>query len=425
MTSEAKLASRRIVELVTKHHRFRANCLNMIPSENVTSPSLRELIASDLMHRYGEYEQQNIEKRWDEGNKYTIEIEKTTRDLARRLFSAEYVDLRPISGHLAILSGIAAFAKPGSVVFEVAGTNGGHEWFYFPRNIPIVNYRPVFFPFDTEEWNIDLDAAAKQIRELRPSVLILGASFYLFRHPVKELVSIANEIGAAVLCDEAHVLGLIAGKQWPNPLDDGAHVLSASTHKTFPGPQKGILMMNDAEVAQRVATAVYPSLTTNHHMMNVAALGYALAEMLTYGEAYAMQVVKNAKALAVALAEEGLDIVGEHKGFTRSHQVLVKTEKYLPGSVAAKQLERSNIIVNKMELEDANGVRTGTNELTRMGMEESDMAEIAQFYRQVIIDKKNPELVARHVITFMSRFKRIRYSFDEGKNPYVRPKLQQ
>ena len=297
MTEGSKLAARRIMGLITKHHRFRANCLNMIPAENVTSPSLREIVALDLMHRYGEYEQHDIEKRWDEGNIYTIEVEKITRDLARKLFGAEYVDLRPISGHLAILSCIAAFAKPGTAVFEVGGLNGGHEWYYFPRNIPIVNYRPVFYPFDTKEWNIDVDAAAKQIREMKPSALILGSSFYLFPHPVKELVSVADEIGAAVLCDEAHVLGLIAGKQWPNPLSHGAHVLSGSTHKTFPGPQKGIVMTNRADVAQKVATAIYPSLTTNHHLMNVAALGYALAEMLTYGEAYAKQVVKNCEGL--------------------------------------------------------------------------------------------------------------------------------
>jgi len=259
---------------------------------------------------------------------------------------------------------------------------------------------------------------------MRPSALILGASFYLFPHPVRELVSVANEIGAAVLCDEAHVLGLVAGKQWPNPLSNGAHVFTGSTHKTFPGPQKGIVMTNNAEVARKVATAIYPSLTTNHHLMNVAALGYGLAEMLTYGEAYAKQVVKNAKALASSLAGEGFDIVGEQKGFTQSHQVLVKTGNYMPGPSAAKLLERANIIVNKMELQEANGIRAGTNEITRMGMQKSDMTEIAKFYRQAIIDKKNPEQIARRVRVFASRFNQIKYSFDAGRNPYVRPGLK-
>ena len=421
---ESKFAARRIKNLLAKHHRFRAKSLNMIPAENVTSPSLREIVASDLMHRYAEYEQNDIEKRWDEGNVYTIEIEKITRDLARKLFGVDYVDLRPVSGHLAILSCIAAFAKPRTVVFEVAGTNGGHEWYHFPGNIPVVNYRPVFYPFDTKEWNIDLDAATKQIREMKPSALILGSSFYLFPHPVKELVSVASEIGAAVLCDEAHALGLIAGKRWLNPLSHGAHVLSGSTHKTIPGPQKGIVMTNNDEVAEKVATAIYPSLTTNHHLMNVAALGYGLAEMLEYGESYAEQMVKNAKSFAGALSAEGFDVVGEQKGFTESHQVLIRTDKHVPGANAAKLLETANIIVNKMELQDANGVRTGTNEVTRMGMVESDMAELAQFYRQTIIDKKNPEQISSRVRMFVSRFQKIKYSFDMGRNPYVQPKFR-
>lgn len=396
----------------------------MIPSENVSSPSLRELVVSDFMHRYSEYEQHNIEKRWDEGSAYVIEVEKMVRDLAKAVFAAEYVDLRPVSGHVAILSCIGAFAKPGTVVFETGGVNGGHEWYYYPKNIPIVNYRPEFYPFDIKEWNIDVDAAAKKIRETKPSALIMGASFYLFPQPVKELRSVADEVGAAVLCDEAHVLGLIAGKQWPNPLSDGAHVFTGSTHKSFPGPQKGLVLTNDAECARKVADAMYPCLLTNHHLMDVAALGIGLAEMMTYGESYAKQVVSNAKAFGAALAEEGFDVIGAHKGFTQSHQVLIRTDRNIPGPQASKLLEKANIVCNKMELQDANGLRTGTNELTRMGMKESDMKEVARLYREVVLDRKDPQQVARRVKAFVSRFRKIRYSFDEGKDPYILFKLR-
>jgi len=390
----------------------------MIPSENVSSPSLRAIVASDLMHRYAEYEQNRIDKRWDEGNAYVIEIEKITRDLARKLFRVQHVDLRPVSGHLAILSAITAFAKPGTTVFETAGFNGGHEWYYFPKNIPVVNYRPEFYPFDTREWNIDIDAAAKQIRKLKPSVLVLGSSFYLFPHPIRELRSVADEVGASVVSDDAHVLGLIAGKVWPNSLSEGAHVMAASTHKSFPGPQKGIVMTNDAACAEKVATALYPSLITNHHLMNVAALGYGLAEMVEYGKGYAEQVVRNAKAFGAALTDEGFDVVAEHKGYTQSHQILIKTAKHFRGSRAAKLLENANIIVTKMELHDANGVRTGTNELTRIGMNESDMKEVARFYREILLDKKNPRQIAKRISTFLLPFDKIKYSFDVDGNPY-------
>lgn len=416
-------AAKQIKDLIAKHHHFRANSLNMIASENVSSPSLREIVASDLMHRYGEYEENDINRRWDEGNSHVIEIERIVQGLAKRLFGAKYVELRPISGHLAILSAVSAFAEPGTAVFETASVNGGHEWCAFPRNIRTVNYSTEFFPFDTREWNIDIDAATRKIREVKPSVLILGASFYLFPHPIRELRSVADDVGAAVICDEAHVLGLIAGKMWRNPLSEGAHVFSGSTHKTFPGPQKGIVMTNRREYADKVANAVYPALLTNHHLMNVAALGYGLAELVESGEEYAVQIVRNAVAFGEALMEEGFDVVGEHKGFTQSHQILVKTGKHIIGAKAAKLLEDANIIVNKMELQDANGVRTGTSELTRMGVKESDMKEIARFYREVLLDRKDPRKVSRGVRMFASKFRKIQYSFDSGTNPYVVPRF--
>jgi glycine hydroxymethyltransferase len=394
----------------------------MSPSENVTSPSLREIVASDFMHRYGVYDLQDIERRW-EGNAYVIAVEKVVQDLAKRLFDVEIVDLKPISGHVAMLAAIGAFAKPGTSTFEVSEHNGGHGFSHFQENFSVANYRPEFYPFDTREWNIDVDAAAKKIRQIRPSALIFGSSFYLFPHPVKELRAVADEVGATVLCDEAHVLALIAGKKWPNPLSEGGHIFTGSTHKTFPGPQKGIVMTNNQRYAEKVARALSPGLQSNHHLMNVAALGFGMAEMLKYGKAYAKQVVSNARAFGASMAEEGFDVIGEHRGFTQSHQILIRTNRYVPAPQASRLLEKANIFANRMELQDANGLRTGTNELTRMGMKESNMKEVARFYRDVIIDRKDPRHVARRVTILMSDFGRIRYSFDSGKNPYKMPKF--
>ena len=416
------LVARRIQRLVEKHHKLRANSLNMSPSENVTSWALRAIVASDFMHRYGICDRRDIERRW-EGNIYINEVEKIVQELAKRLFDVEYVDLRPISGHIATLSALGAFAKAGSTVFETAGENGGHGFYNLPDSVPIVDYRPEFFPFDTTEWNIDVDSTAKRIRQAKPSVLIFGSSFYLFPSPIRDLRPVADEVGAAILCDEAHVLALIAGKQWPNPLSEGAHVFTASTHKTFPGPQKGIVMTNSVTCVEKVAKIISTGLQSNHHLMNVAALGYGLAEMLQYGKVYAKQMVNNARALGAALADEGFEVVGEHKGFTRSHQVLIKTDSYVPAPQVSRLLEKSGIFANRMELHDANGVRTGTNELTRIGMKESDMKEVARFYREVVIDKRDPREVARRVRAFVSDFRKLQYSFDAGKNPYSTPRF--
>ena len=410
-------AVKQIRRQIEEHHVYRGDSLNMSPSENVTSPGLREMVASDFMHRYGFYNRMDIERRW-EGNEHINKVEEIVVDLARRLFKAEYVDISPISGHIAMLSALATFARPASAVFEIAGQNGGHGFYHLPNGVPMVNYHPEFFPFDTTEWNIDVDAAAKSIRQKKPSTVIFGSSFYLFPHPVRELVPVAQEVGAAVLCDEAHVLALIAGEQWPNPLSEGAYAFTGSTHKTFPGPQKGIVMMNNATYAERIAKTISPCLQSNHHLMNVAALGYSLAEMLLYGKAYSKQIIKNARAFGAALAEEGFDVVAAHRRFTSSHQVLIKTETYLPALRASRLLEKSGIFANRMELQDANGLRTGTNELTRIGMKEADMKDVARFYREVIIDKKDPRKVARRIRAFVSRFRKLHYSLDAGKNPY-------
>jgi glycine hydroxymethyltransferase len=177
-------------------------------------------------------------------------------------------------------------------------------------------------------------------------------------------------------------------------------------------------LTDDEELARRVGDGLYPCYMTNHHLMNVAALAVALAEMLEYGEEYASQVVQNAKTLGAALAEEGFEVVGEQKGFTNSHQVLVKTAKYVMGDEAAKLLERGHIITNKMELKEANGIRIGTSEVTRLGMGKSDMKAIASYIKRVLIDRQEPEKVARDVKEFTRNYRTLHYSFDSGKYAY-------
>lgn len=408
----------KIRSLVMAHHKWREGCINLLASENISSPRVREIVSSDLMHRYSEYEQQHIEKRWDKGGRYVVQIEHLAQELAKQLFQARYVDLRPISGHLAAVACILAFAKSGGATLEVGRANGGHEWYHVANN-QAVTYTPDWLPFDDREWNIDVDAANEKIKKLKPNVIVLGSSFYLFPHPVAELTDAADQAGAKIVYDAAHVLGLIAGKQWPNPLTSGADALAASTHKTFPGPQKGIILSNDEEVWRRTADALYPSLITNHHLMNVAALAYAMAEFLEYGEAFAAQVVRNARALGQALCEEGFDVVASQKGFTQSHQVLLKTDKLMAPNDAADALDMASIVCNKMELEGAQGVRLGTSEVTRTGMRESDMKDVAKFIRQTVIDRKDCAKVAANVAEFTEGFREIRFSFDEGMNPYT------
>ncbi len=411
--------ARRVQSLTREHNRWREGCINILAAENVTSPALRELVASDFMHRYSEYEGQDVTKRFDEGGRYIVEIEKIGQQLAKKLFGCKFAELRPISGHIAIVSCILSFMTPGGSSLELHGSNGGHEWYYVAKNNPTVSYKPDWLPFDMEEWNIDVDGAKKKIRSVRPDVVILGSSFYLFPHPTRALREAADESGAKVLYDGAHVLGLIAGRAWPNPLEAGAHFLTGSTHKSFPGPQKGIILTNEEQLLGRVMNTVYPSLLTNHHLMNVAALTYGMAEFLQFGAKYAAQVVKNARALAEALSSEGFDVIGAKNGFTRSHQVLVRMSPLMSGDAAAKALDKANIICNKMTLENADGLRIGASEATRVGMKESEMKEVARFMGDVLLRKKSPAQVAKKVSNFARDFKGIRFSFESGKDAYA------
>jgi len=404
---------REIKSLLKRHQRWRRDCLNLIASENVTSPSVRGAVSCDFMHRYAEWEDHRIDKRWGNGVKFIVEVEKILDNLFKKLFGANYSEFRPISGQVAMLAAICAFTQPSGRIFTIDKRDGG-PWY---RGNNLIRYRLLHYQFDPEEWNIEVDASTKMIRRTKPDMLVLGSSFYLFPHPVRELREVADEIGAPIVCDESHVLGLILGRRWPNPLNLGARVLLGSTHKTLPGPQKGIILMNEEEVALRIAEALYPSIIDNHHLANSAALALALTELEKFGEAYADQTVKNAKALGEALSEEGFTLIGEHKGFTDSHQVLVRLSD-LKGREAAEMLEAANVIVSKMELRCANGIRIGVSEVTRRGLKEAEMEDIAVFIRKVLIERKQPRKIAKEVGDFMRGFRGLHYTFDRGRDAY-------
>ena len=416
---EAKEIADKTKSLVNAHTNWRAECLNLLAAENVSSQTAREILASDLTHRYSEYEEQNVEKRWDEGGRYVVEIEKLGQEVAKSLFKANFAELRPISGHLAIISCVYAFMKEGGLNLELAPINGGHGTADLASRLSFIKYRTEKLPFDVKEWNIDIDASKKKIRETAPDVVTLGSSFYLFPHPVSEIKDTLSESGGKLLYDGSHVMGLIAGNHWPNPLTLGADVLSGSTHKSLAGPQKGIIATNSEETWLKIANTLYPALTTNHHLMNVASLVYTMAEYLKFGEALSSQIVRNAKALGESLSDQGLDVIGSEIGFTESHQILARTDKLMSANAASKALDLANIICNKMELEGAQGIRLGTSEVTRLGMKENDMKEVAKLIKNVIVDQRDPSQIASQVRSLTKDFVKIHYSFDEGKLAYV------
>jgi len=410
---------RKIRLLSKKQHRWRRSCINLIASENIVSPAVREVLTSDFQHRYAEGKPY---KRYYQGTRYIDEIETMATDLVKRLFKAQHANVQPISGCLANLAIYYAFTKVGDTLMVLPIPEGGHISHMAFGGAGVRGLKVTYLPFDAVEMNIDLDATAKKIRAIKPNLIILGGSIILFPPPVKEIRVLADGCGAYLAYDAAHVLGLIAGGQFQDPLREGVHVISSSTHKTFPGPQGGIILCGK-EFAKRVDQAILPGLQSNHHLHHVAGLAIALLEMLQFGKEYASQIIKNAKALAESLNNYGFKVLGEHKGFTESHQVLIDVKAQGGGDPVARLLEQANIICNKNLLpgdslrntKNPTGVRLGTAELTRLGLKESEMQQVATFFKQIALDGKNPKQVTEEVKAFMRNFSTVHYSFTKGE----------
>jgi glycine hydroxymethyltransferase len=263
--------------------------------------------------------------------------------------------------------------------------------------------------------NIDADAMQKDILQTKPKLVLLGGSLFLFPHPVKEASEAAEEVGAKVMYDGAHVLGLIAGDKFQDPLEEGADLMVGSTHKTLPGPQGGIIFAKN-ELKETIDTAVFPGVVSNHHLHHVAGLGIACAEMLEFGKEYATQTIKNSKKLAECLYNLGFNVLCPDLNFTESHQLVMDITSHGSSSEISRNLEANNIIVNKNLLPwddrgktyEPSGIRLGTQEITRRGLKESEMEVIADFINEVVVHEKN---VKKDVMGFMSNYTTLHYSF--------------
>jgi len=406
-------------EITQRHHAWLNECLPMIASENVTSHLVREVLASDLSHRYAEG---LPGKRFYQGCKYIDELEDLAINLAKKLFGAKFVNVQPTSGVIANLATYHAFLKPRDKLLSLAVLAGGHISHSRISAAGVMDLNVSTFPFDANEMNIDVDKAKKLILQEKPKMLLFGASVLLFPHPVNELREAAKSVGALIAYDAAHVLGLIAGKEFQQPLKEGADVMPSSRHKTFPGPQGGIIFSMNEGHAKKIDKAVFPGLVSNHHIHHLAGLAIALAEMLEFGEAYARQIVKNARALGEALYALDFDVLCEHKGFTSSHQLVVDVKKFGGGTPVAERLEQENIIINKnlMPYDDINtaqnpgGIRIGVQELTRLGMREGEMKQVAEFINKAVKNKN----IKKEVAEFRREFTTVKYCFNEKEEAY-------
>jgi glycine hydroxymethyltransferase len=389
-----------ILSFVDKHEEWRGKqCLNLIPSENVMSPSVRRLLSSELGNRY------TSRDRFYMGTRFIDDIEHYGEKLAKQVFRADSADLRPLSGHIADLIFLASCTKPGDTLMCISPKDGGYPGMWEEGLTGLLRLKAVPFPFSKPDMNIKVEEAKEKIRRIKPRIVIFGASHIAFPHPVKELADVARESGIIVGFDGSHVMGLIAGKQFQDPLREGAHALFGSTHKTFFGPQGGIFLA-DKNHGEFVKSKIYPAYVDNAHWNRIAALTLALAEMEKFGKAYAEQVIRNSQTLAKSLDDFGFPVVCQHLGFTQSHQVILNYGDSGKGRVFAEKLQCANIIVDCV-------VRIGTCEVTRRGMKGDEMIRIAEIIKRTAIDAEPPENIKKDVAKLSSEFQKVEYCFDK------------
>jgi len=434
----AKECYDKVFGLLEKHHGWFQRAIPLIASENVPSLAVREALISDFGNRYAEgWPGERIYA----GCTYIDQVELLCIDLAKRLFKAEFVDVRPISGVVSNLVVYTAFTEPGDCMLALSIPSGGHismgKKTLGGTAGAVRGLNVEYLPLDEKELNINVDEAEKRadalVKEGRlPKLVMFGGSVLPFPHPVKDLEEHFHRLGATVVYDAAHVAGLISGGIFQDPLREGADVMTLSTHKTLPGPQHGMVVSWERN-AEKIKRATFPGLVSNHHLHNVAGVAVALAEMLEFGREYAEQIVRNAKALGQALYERGFKVLAEHKGFTKSHVLLIDITKQGDGGTIEGQLEKANIIINRNLLPwdiregrhfmHPGGIRLGTSEVTRLGMKENDMKETADFIKRVVLDRESPEKIREEVAEFRKNFQTIRYCFEKETEAHSYIKL--
>jgi len=411
-----------VLDAVRRNETWRGRqCINLLAPEAPTSPVVRKLLSSEIGTRAAEGHIGSVQ-RWFAGTRYIDEVEALCVELLKKAFRCRYADHRLMGSMLGNMAVYYAMAEPGDVIMSVAQPFGGHSSNRLDGPAGQRGLKIVDIPFDPVELTVDMDLFRKVAPLVRPKLVTLGLSMTLFPQPVQEMKSVVQEWGGRVFFDGAHQAGLIAGGQFQDPLAEGADVLTGSAGKTFGGPQSGMILWNDPELTVPITNAIFPVLAATHQVNRVAALAVAAAEVIAFGKEFMAQIVRNARALAQALDQRGIPVLGRHKHYTATQQVIADVGALGGGLAVAQLLARANLIANKNLLphdapedwERPSGLRLGTIEVTRLGMKEEEMAQIAELITRVLIGNEAPESVMEDVVELREPFQTLYYCFDHG-----------
>ena len=410
-----------VLNAVSRNETWRGQqCLNLLAPEAPTSPIVRRLLSSEVGIRAAEGHI-GRQQRWFVGTKYIDEIESLCVELLKRVFRTNYADHRLVASMIGNMTVYTALTQPGDNIMTISQPFGGHSSNRHDGPAGVRGLRIYDVPMDPVELEVDMVQFAELARKIKPKLTTLGASMTLFPFPIKEMADVVSEWGGRIYFDGAHQLGLIGGGQFQDPLREGACVMTGSAGKTFSGPQSGIIVWNDPDLNKPLTDAIFPTLAATHQVNRVAALAAAAAEFLAFGKDYMAQIVANAQTLGHALHRRGMTVLCAHKGFTRTHQVIVDVRSLGGGYTVANRLAEANIITNKNLIpgdEPENwdfpgGLRLGSTEVTRLGMKETEMEFIADLIASVLINKESTETVRSRVTDLRASFQTLQYCFVE------------
>jgi len=407
---------RNIFDSVRQQNEWRMKTINLIASENIVSKTVSKLSGSDFAHRYAEG---HPGERYYQGTEYIDKIESDLRNDFKTLFRSARADVRPVSGTNANEAVFSSFIEPGDIVMVNSTPGGGHISHHLAGSVGKFTRNVIDFPLAADGFHIDVDRAKDLIRICKPKMLIFGKSLFLFPEPVHEFRDICNEYKIHIVYDAAHVLGLISGGKFQDPFSEGVFIVTGSTHKTFFGTQRGVILSNmGINNWQKVDKGAFPGSSSNHHLDTLVGLAVAAQEMISFGKNYSEQVVINAKTLGKALQREGFKVMAREYDFTESHQVAVDVKDYGGGKMVANLLKENDIILNMNILPheplrnvvNPDGIRIGVQEMTRVGMKEEEMDKIAAFIKECIIQGQE---VREEVNLFRKDYTEVCFSFDK------------
>lgn len=403
----------RIAALITENKRIHeVDCFNLNPATNVVNPKAEAVLAQGLGSR---------PSLGYPGDKYEMgleaieEIEVIAAQLAADVFNAKYAEIRVGSGALANLYAFMATCSPGDNIIVPPPSIGGHITHHEAGAAGLYRLHIHSAPVNARGYTVDLDHLREDARKLRPRLITIGGSLNLFPHPIREIRSIADEVGAMVLFDAAHMSGMIAGHAWQQPLQEGAHLMTMSTYKSLGCVAGGLIVTNDADVAKKLDAIAYPGLTANFDAGKSAALAISLLDWVVYGRSYAAMMGETAKALAQALHENDIPVFAADQGFTQSHQFALIAAAWGGGQTAARKLRQANILTCGIGLPitgvagDLNGLRLGTPEIVRFGMRPDDMPALAGFIAKALKAKSVSTDLAQQVSEYRHNFTELHF----------------